>query len=113
MRDDNTTRWQTRLGSCLSPRGLTVLEALVAASLFSIVMLGAGSLFLFGKREEAGNTAQRYLQDRATLVFDEMTRKVQGACSCIGAACTAPCAQMTITTCSGIANSLEVTQPNG
>ena len=100
----------------MSERGFTILELLVAAFIAAVVVIGAGSLYLLSARVERENAAEMFLQRQAKFVMDEMMKQIGGACACGGTTtpCNAPCAAMSATaTCSGVPNSLQVTQPNG
>jgi len=82
-------------------RGFTLVELLVALAVGSIILLAMGGVYVFTTRAAIDNNSQAYLQRQAALIIEEMARQIR------------PATQLAIATCSGVANSLQVTEADG
>lgn len=85
-------------------RGVTVLEALVTTFVAGMIFVGLSSMYTATTRVMTDAISQASLQRQATLALDELGRRIRGA--------TGPNA-VTIATCNGYANSVQVTTADG
>jgi type II secretory pathway pseudopilin PulG len=91
----------------MGSRGFTLIDLLVGLSVGAIILLGMSSIYVFATRTGIENDSQAFLQRQASLIMDEMGRRIREATSVE----TTPA--LTLATCSGVANSLQVTQSDG
>lgn len=82
-------------------RGFTLVELLVALAAGTIIILGMSSFYVFTTRAAIENNSQAYLQRQAALIIEELGRQIR------------PASTLAIVACSGVANSLRVTQSDG
>jgi Tfp pilus assembly protein PilW len=88
-------------------RGLTLVELVLGLGLASIILLAVSAVYVFATRTGIENDSQAYLQRQAALIIDEMGRRIRVATT-VGAT-----PALAITTCSGVSDSLQVTQSDG
>jgi prepilin-type N-terminal cleavage/methylation domain-containing protein len=83
----------------MNERGFTLLEILIAMAIGTVILFGVSGFYLSALRFNAEASSQTHLQRQGALVVDEMSRQIR------------PATALAITTCSGVANSLQVTNP--
>ena len=65
----------------LDQRGFTMIEAIVAAAIFVLVAIGAGSLYVSARQGFEYSSTESYLQRQGTLIEERITRELKSATS--------------------------------
>lgn len=68
-----------RAGLARDPRGLTLVEVLVATAIFAIVAVAVGSFYVSTQRAFDYGSAQAFAQRQGTMLQEELQRRLQRA----------------------------------
>ena len=63
----------------LDQRGFTMIEAIVAAGIFVLVAIGAGSLYVSARQGFDYSSTESYLQRQGTLIEERITQELKSA----------------------------------
>jgi len=74
----------------LDQGGFTMIEAIVAAAIFVLVAIGAGSLYVSARRGLEHSSTESYVQRQGTFIEQRITRELKSAAS----AQVAPCREI-------------------